>query len=551
MKRKQSVLCCLIALLVCAFGLPALAQPKLDQAAVEQWRGDLRYLADELPKRHYNLFYTLSREQFEQSVKRLDERIPSLNPQQIFVEMLRIVAKVEDGHTLITKRDMQGFTPRRYPLTLYLYRDGLFVQAASPEYARAVGGRVVKIGNATAEQAIRAVRDIISRDNEMNLKQRLPRWLIMAEALYGLGLIEDMENARFVVDQRGEQVAIDLKPISYETTVKWVDARDSATPAPLWLKDPQKLYWFEYLADSRAVYVQYNACANKREESVAGFFKRVFAFVDANTVDRFVLDIRMNHGGNSNLNLPIIHGLIRSDKINQPGKLFVIIGRGTFSAAVRLVGDLDRHTHAIFIGEPTGGKPNHFGGAVRSGDGMESFMLPHSRLVVEYSNVWMQRGQADDFRPWKAPHRAAELTSVDYRANNDPAMKLSLNYTPQEEVSDRMLEILQANEPAKGMDAALKLYREEKSDPASAFADLSSDLDLVGRRLMSANRLNDALRIFTINVEDHPRSDLAYSGLGDLYRKLGNKELAIQSYLKAVELNPKNWGAIDKLKTLR
>lgn len=54
-------------------------------------------------------------------------------------------------------------------------------------------------------------------------------------------------------------------------------------------------------------------------------------------------------------------GLRESDKINQPGKLFVIIGRSTFSAAMFLVGDLEEHTRAIFIGEPTGGKPNHFG----------------------------------------------------------------------------------------------------------------------------------------------------------------------------------------------
>jgi hypothetical protein len=57
------------------------------------------------------------------------------------------------------------------------------------------------------------------------------------------------------------------------------------------------------------------------------------------------------------LNRPLIHRLIRCDTINQWGKLFVVIGRRTFSAAMNLAVDLERHTRALFVGEPTGGAP--------------------------------------------------------------------------------------------------------------------------------------------------------------------------------------------------
>jgi tetratricopeptide (TPR) repeat protein len=299
-KRRKSLCCRLMVALICSICCAssyAVAQQKLDQAAVEQWRADLRYLAEELPRRHKNLFAAMTREQFEQAVKRLDERIPTLDPPQIFVEMLRIVAQVKDGHTRITKRDPSGFAFRRYPLRLFLYRDGLFVQEAAPELARAVGGRVVKIGGVTTEQAIRAVREICSHDNEMQVKTWIPRWLVIPEALHGLGLIDDMERASFVVEQRGEQMAIDLKPVSiFEAEKNWVNARDKAAPPPLWLKDPQNLYWFEYLADSKTVYVQYNAVSEKKDETIADFAKRLFAFVEANPVDRFVLDIFLKQG---------------------------------------------------------------------------------------------------------------------------------------------------------------------------------------------------------------------------------------------------------------
>lgn len=48
-------------------------------------------------------------------------------------------------------------------------------------------------------------------------------------------------------------------------------------------------------------------------------------------------------------------------KINQRGKLFVIVGRQTFSAAMNGAAEIERHTNAIFVGEPTGSSPNFVG----------------------------------------------------------------------------------------------------------------------------------------------------------------------------------------------
>jgi tetratricopeptide (TPR) repeat protein len=62
MKRKQSLSCHLMVAFICSiccFSSSAVAQQKLDQAALEQWRADLRYMAEELPRRHKNLFAAL------------------------------------------------------------------------------------------------------------------------------------------------------------------------------------------------------------------------------------------------------------------------------------------------------------------------------------------------------------------------------------------------------------------------------------------------------------------------------------------------------------
>ena len=163
---------------------PAPERP--DQATIEKWRADLRHLAEELPRRHRNLFHMMTREQFERAVKRLDDRIPQLAPYEIMVEMARIVASVGDGHTRLNILDSKfGF--RLYPIRLYLYRDGLFVQAATADYAQVVGARVIKIGAATAEQAFKTVSEITPRDNDAGLRHSVPLRLVVPEVLAECG----------------------------------------------------------------------------------------------------------------------------------------------------------------------------------------------------------------------------------------------------------------------------------------------------------------------------------------------------------------------------
>src|SRR3954469_2674859 len=98
---NRLILGVLMCLLITPLLLPAqVGKPAtVDKTEAEKWREDLRYMASEMPKRHANLFHTMTQEQFNSAVTRLDERIPQLARHQIIVEMARIVAMVGDGHT--------------------------------------------------------------------------------------------------------------------------------------------------------------------------------------------------------------------------------------------------------------------------------------------------------------------------------------------------------------------------------------------------------------------------------------------------------------------
>jgi len=89
-------------------------------------------------------------------------------------------------------------------------------------------------------------------------------------------------------------------------------------------------------------------------ESLARFTARLMSFIDANPVARLVIDMRWNNGGNTASGQPLLLSLIGNAKVNQRGRLFVIIGRRTLSAAQNMSTYFERYTNAIFVGEPTG-----------------------------------------------------------------------------------------------------------------------------------------------------------------------------------------------------
>ena len=316
----------------------------------------------------------------------------------------------------------------------------------------------------------------------------------------------------------------------------WVDARGDG--APLWLRDATNRFWFEYLSDTRTVYVEYAQVADKENETVEAFAERLFAFVADHPVDRFVLDLRRNRGGNGALNRPILLGIIRS-KVDRPGHLFTIVGRSTWSAAQMLVNDLEKYTHTVFVGEPTGGKVNHYGDS-------RKITLPNSGITVRVSTLWWQDDERDT-RPWTAPALAADLTFEDYRANRDPAMRAILGYVPARPLGEILREAVSTPDEA----AAAGAFRRWKAEPRNAYADPEPELIDLGYRLMSEGRAPEAIRIFRIAVEAFPDSANAHDSLGEAYMKSGDRDSAIRSYERALALDPRMNSARDALATLR
>ena len=514
--------------------------PKL---TAQQWQADVRFLGEELPRRHRNAFHRMRREDFEAAVQSLHDRVPSMSEDEILVGMMRVVAMVKDGHTSLFPRGY--FRTGLYPVRLYLFSDGLFVRQAAPAYAEIVGARVLKIGDASAEEAVRAAMQVVPADNEMGARALAPVALTIPEVLAGLKINTDKQRLRLTVAAGGKERVVEVQPAgTFEsmfrpTPADWVDAA-RGTQTPLYLKDRNNLYWFEYVKDRRLVYVQQNGVANKEGgEPVGDFYRRVFEFVEANPVEKLVLDLRHNGGGNNTLNRQVVVGLIRS-KVNRRGQLFVITGRETFSAAQNLVNQIEKYTEAIFIGEPTAGHPNHYGDN-------RPFTLPNSKLIVRASTLWWQDLDPRDERQWTAPEIAAELSSEDYRAGRDPALQAALEYAPGSALS----EMIDAAKSQRTLAEFLPNYRAYKASAKSKYVSTEAAMNSFGYWLLERRRVADATTVFELNVAAYPASANVYDSLGDALEAAGRKEEAVKSFEKALSIDPNYPSSLAALRRLK
>ena len=73
----------------------------------------------------------------------------------------------------------------------------------------------------------------------------------------------------------------------------------------------------------------------------------------------------------------------------------------------------------------------------------------------------------------------------------------------------------------------------------------------MGYWLLGKKRIEEAVEIFKMNVEDFPNSANAYDSLGEAYMTKGDKELSIKNYKRSLELNPNNANAVENLRRLQ
>lgn len=418
----------LVILLFLSLGVSNLPGSHLETSQLsrdEQWAADLNQLYQFLQERHPNAFYVTPQEEFDAAVADLHQLIPELSDDNLILEFQRIVALVRDAHSQIQLiPGPTGF--RLFPVRLYLFSDGLYVIDALEPYTEAIGARVVGVEDASAEEIIDALAPYISAENEIWLKLIAPLRFRTPEILHALGFAASADQSEWhFADQSGQTFSLTLKAVETNDVPGSFRAPppliDRSSEAPLYLANHAENFWMEFLEEENSIYVQYNSVQFQTQsgDTMATFTQSIRNIIAAQEIDKVIVDLRHNGGGNNGTYQHLLILLTRDPRINEQGKLYVLIGRNTFSAAVNFTAEVEYQSEAIFAGEPTGNRPHLYGDCQVS-------TLTHSRLPVCISTIYWTRGTPNDERLTIPPDIAVELSSGEYFARRDPVLEAVL-----------------------------------------------------------------------------------------------------------------------------
>jgi len=426
MNMKKAIATALMVVMLCC-----LSSAQEDKR--EAWKGDIEYLKTELPKRHKDLFFRTDKSTFEGKLNKLSDDLSDKTDLEIVLSLQTILAEMGDDHTGIDYQPVLQKAAIFPLLTLYWFSDGLYVLGTIAEYESVLGGRITAINDVPIAEVTAKLSSLLANTNDALVKHRIPNILPSTALLQHFEII-DSDSARFdFVDANGVAKNVAISAINMKAltgNVRFVGFTPESYP--LSWSNRGSLFWSRFLKDDGILYVQYNRCWGKELEDKHGskaraerlpsfeaFSSKILQDLKKAEVRKFVLDLRFNPGGSSPQGTRLAKSVSEISHINQKGKIFVVIGKRTYSSAVINAIDFKKRTKAILVGEPTSGKPNHFGE-------VKKFRLPNSGLSVSYSTKYFK--YLDDDVASLIPDITVEASFEHFASGKDPVLDVIRQY---------------------------------------------------------------------------------------------------------------------------
>ena len=438
------VACCFIPI----FMLPSYCISQ--SLSPEQWRQDLVQLTASVKEIHFKPFHQISEDEFQTRIDNLDRRLAQLSDSEIILEMAQIIALLRDGHSRIhiprlypqfaleAELGHSGTPPpnleilkfHQAPVQFQFFDNGVYVIAATEQYQALIGHKVLGFDSTGIEDALEAVKSVSFFENNSRAKLMAPDRLALPQVLHFLNVIEDESRFTLVTeDLNGTVQRTQLYSLSLGGE-PFIDQKPEELP--LWTRNRDANKWFQILGDLDAIYVQVNQFEENPPLPYGDFVADTLAAAREASVEKYVVDLRHNSGGIGAWVTPFVTGLANSE-FNTYGRLFILMGRTTFSAAQTFLHRFEEFTYALFVGEPSGAKPSHFGDSQR-------IVLDNSGLTLRLSTIYWHSWLANDFRDAINPHISTTYNSEDFFSGADPGLEAALEYSGPDLLAEQMEE---------------------------------------------------------------------------------------------------------------
>jgi hypothetical protein len=354
-----------------------------------------------------------------------------------FVRARRALGWFKDGHTTILPFEFVGGVPAgladgpfaySLPLRVRVFHDGAWIVETGVGARSLLGARITRVGKMTAVELIRALAEQWPGNDAWAHRWSAEPFSSPA-FLQALGAVDAAAAAvPFEAQSGGKILQASLKP-SARPQSDLQEATRAALEREAWAASAGVGNFVRHLPDHRALYLSIEDMADLEGKTFEAFTREAFEAMAAPGVERLVVDLRRNGGGDNYL-AEALRKRIGHSGFNRPGGLYVLTGPRTFSAAQNCATRLERETFATFVGEPTGGAPNHYGDATLFTGAVTGISALVSTLA------WFD-SYPQDRRPWILPDLPVNETFADWQAGRDAALQTALTHqstTPADEL---------------------------------------------------------------------------------------------------------------------
>jgi tetratricopeptide (TPR) repeat protein len=522
-----------------------IAAPGILCQTADQWRQDIDTLVGLIERHHPRPWARISQKDFLEQADDIKAKLPLWPPEKITVEVMRLAASLYDGHTEVLLNGQTRFN-LWFPVRMERFYDGMFITACDATHPELLGSRVLRLGRLEAPDAYKKVADITTKDSEASASRLTSNYLSNAVVLKALDIIEDQKELPLeVVTAGNNQIKVALAsdawamrnnwtwnltavPTKKKTVTIFDGCLDELSPYLSKMVPARIPYWFGFFPEKKLLFIQFNAVTDWGKDPFVDFTKRLFKSFDDNAggIDKIVIDLRFNEGGNGYLLPPFLQEFIVRRDFLPRGKLYIITGRRTFSAATNLIGQILKYTNAITVGDISPGPLNWYSDTL-------DFRLPNSRLFVQISSMFWMEGHAMDSRGCYPPDYYLPETFKDFSSFTDRPLDAILAgaATPLKDIL-----LVQGWAAFK---AELDRRKARYPDIEKWFPYTHFDLVMAAYfNLLPSGKKNDALELLKFNAALYPRELRSWYGLAEVARSLDETNLAISAYETLLKMEP-------------
>jgi len=376
------------------------------------WAEDLGFIEGEVALRHANAFHSLKQDAWYDATDSLRQRLASLSDTEVPVALRQLVARIGDGHTALQLPAAVG----RLPVGLFRFDDGLRIVRAAAGYETLLGARLRTIGGISIAEAEGRIGTLVPPENRWAVLAAVPYFMVRQDVLDYFNLIPPEGEALLGVEMPDgtlREVAVPFGP-----RPDFADWRFVAGEPPLWQQEPdQALFWRSL--DDGTLYVNF-----RRYDGLGARIAALMAEIDRLTPQRVALDMRDNGGGDFKLfRRLVLPELTARDWLNRGDRLFVLIGREMFSAAMTNAADLRLQTNATLVGEPIGERPNSY-------QELQRLILPNSHLKLGVSTAYYEALPGEGDPDAIHPDLACPPSWAAYSQGRDDALDCARGHLP-------------------------------------------------------------------------------------------------------------------------